>query len=267
MSKKLNLWTGLGLGATMVASAAIAAPHGSHKILNAPHAKHFQLADTGEGGGEGEGAAAGGTNDDVTFATMLGLVEGHMRAGTALYRAGEADMAKTHMKHPADEIYADLKPLLEARGSKGFATELEAVAAAVEAGKPSADVDALVETLFASIAAIRPTKEAAPVTMVIKDLLRTAGEEYAIGVKDGKIDNVHEYQDAWGFTQTAKVMLAGLSADEKTEHADEISKIETELASLDTLWPDIAGKAAVTTKADALFAAAAKIELIGLGMK
>jgi hypothetical protein len=267
MSNKLKLWTGLGLGASLVASAAIAAPYVSHKMLNAPHAKQFQLADSGEGGGEGEGAESGTANDDVTFSTLLGLVEGHMRAGTALYRAGEADMAKTHMKHPGDEIYGDLKPLLDARGLKGFAPELEAVAAAVEAGKPAAEVDALVETLFAAIASTRPTKEAAPTAEVIKNLIRTAAEEYAIGVKDGKLDNVHEYQDAWGFTQTAKAMLVNLSAEEKAEHAGDIAKIEAELASLDALWPDLAGKTPVSGKAEVLFGAAAKIELVGLAMK
>jgi hypothetical protein len=267
MSNKLKLWTGLGLGATLVASAAIAAPHGSHKMLNAPHAKHFLLADSGEGGGEGEGGESSAGNDDVTFSTLLGLVEGHIRVGTALYRTGEADMAKTHMKHPSDEIYGDLKPLLDARGSKGFAPELEAVAVAVEAGKPAAEVDALAEALFAAIAATRPVKEAAPAAEVIKNLIRTAGEEYALGVKDGKLDNVHEYQDAWGFTQTAKAVLANLSTEEKAEHAGNIAKIEAELASLDALWPDLAGKTPVSGKAEVLFAAAAKIELAGLAMK
>jgi hypothetical protein len=267
MSKKLKLWTGLGLCATLVASAATASPQHSHKMHNAGPAKHLQLADASGGEGEGEGMSAAGAGDDVAFAVLLGLVEGHLRAGTTLYRAGEIDMCKTHIKHPGDEIYVDLKPLLDARGSKGFAAELDAVAAAVEAGKPSDEVDAHAATLFAAIDSIRPTKEAAPVTAVIKDLIRTAAEEYEIGVKGGKIDNVHEYQDAWGFTQTSKAMLAGLSAEAKTEHASEVAAIEAELAVLDALWPDLAGKAPVTGEAKTLFAAAAKIELIGLGMK
>jgi hypothetical protein len=264
MTKTLKLWTGLGITAGLVAVSVQAGAATPHQHENG---KLIQLAQSGEGGegGEGGAAAAGG---DAGFLALLGYVEGHMRVGTALYSMGEVEHAKTHMKHPADEIYTELKPLLDQRGLAGFASELEAVSAAVEAGKPADEVMTLVETLFTAIHAQRPSQLTGPLAAeTVKQMVRTAAEEYAIGVKEGKIDNVHEYQDAWGFVQTAQQLIASLPQAEQDSHRDALGNITAELNALDPLWPDIAGKAPVTGSADTLFAAAAKIELAALSMK
>jgi hypothetical protein len=262
----LRFWTHLGAAAALTAGSLSAAAHTAKHVDGALVAQPrlLHLADTS---GEGEGGEAEVTQDDASYAAQLGYVLGHMRVGTALYAKGEIDMSKTHMKHPRDEIYADLEPVLTARKAPGFATELDALASAVEAGAPAAEAEAKFKALEAAIAKNMPSMSAGLAAKTTQLMVRTAAEEYEIGVKNGKIDNLHEYQDAWGFVETAKLMISGLSAEERTEHKAEIEAIEAELASVALLWPDIAGKAPVTGTAKQLFAAAAKIELQALSIE
>jgi hypothetical protein len=257
----MKFWTQLGAATALAAGSMSAAAHIQKPMpAIAPPANTFTLADTS---GEGEGGEAA-LQDDASFVAQLGYVLGHMRVGTALYDKGEGEMAKTHMKHPRDEIYAALEPVLKSRKAPGFAAELDALSSAVEAGATPADAKARFDLLEAAIAANMPNHEAGLAARAAQLMVRTAGEEYAIGVKAGKIDNLHEYQDAWGFVETARVLMASLPGDERAEHKAQIEAIEAELAGLKDLWPDIAGKAAVTGDAKQLFVAAARIELQAL---
>ncbi|MGH6884742.1 MAG: hypothetical protein ACREGK_01550, partial [Geminicoccales bacterium] len=52
-----------------------------------------------------------------------------------LLRAGALDAAKTHLKHPSDEIYASLKPGFGRYRAAGFAAELGKLAQAGSSGE------------------------------------------------------------------------------------------------------------------------------------
>ena len=57
------------------------------------------------------------------------------------------------------------------------------------------------------------------VSDIIKFLMETVNEEYAIGVKDGKIVEAGEYQDAYGFSSVALKMskrYTGSQINQKT---------------------------------------------------
>jgi hypothetical protein len=259
----IKFWTQLGAAAALTAGSISASAH--VQKLNAVTASNplMQLADTA---GEGEGEEVAST-DDASYVAQLGYVLGHMRVGTALYGKGEADMAKTHMKHPRDEIYAELEPVLKERKVPGFAVELDALSTAVAAGAPAVDAEAKFKALEAAVISNMPKMSASLTAKAVQQMVRTAGEEYAIGIKNGKIDNLHEYQDAWGFVETAKSLMVSLSAEERTEHKAEVEAIDAELAGLSSLWPDITGKAEVKGETKQLFAAAAKIELQALAME
>ena len=159
----------------------------------------------GEGAGEGEGAinSALTAADDVAYLTQLGLMRGHLWVGHQLYQNNLHGMAITHMKHPKAELYSSLKEPFDIRRVDGFAAELETLASSVENKEPAVEVE---QAYVALTSAIKRTELGADtmspglVGEVIVALLRTAGEEYAIGVVDGKINNLHEYQDALGFT-------------------------------------------------------------------
>lgn len=267
MKKTMKTWTALGaaLATTTAIAAAQAGPAPKQGLIT--KSPLMLAAEAGEGeGGESEGGEAKSAGN-ADYLANLGFVTGHLIAGTELYALGDAEQAKTHMKHPQDEIYADLEPEFKERKAPGFAAELEALSKAVEGGEPA---DAVRQKLDAVIAAVgkngMPANARERADTIVK-LVRTAGEEYAIGVKDGAIVNAHEYQDAYGFVQAAKRLLDGASEEEKKEYAKPLEEIAGHLAALDEAWPDIAGKKPVETDASVLAGAAARIELAALSIK
>lgn len=272
---RMNLWT--RLGATSVAGIAAASmtlaaqPEGS--ASGAPtaddNASVYLIAQGGEGGEGGEKAAAANSGeDDADFLTLLGLVEGHLRAGTELYRQGEADMAKTHMKHPSDELYADLEPALSARSIDGFAEPLEALAVAVESGKESEEADAAFKAVLEEIDDTRAAADAdlSAKLKSIVNLVRTAADEYEIGVKDGRVTDPHEYQDAWGFVQAAKAAMDSLSDSERQRMGESFDKITSELTALEEAWPSVVPPETIATDSSLIYAGAARIELATLSV-
>jgi hypothetical protein len=268
MAQKIRLWVGLGIAAGIAAGVVAGADaHANQAVSQSSQGKILLAQNSGEGGeGGGEsGTDASGLPNDADFLTSLSLIEGHMLVGVELYKLGEAEMAKTHMKHPRDEIYAVLGPALASRKSPDFGVALDAVGKAVTAGASVDEVTVLHKTFAETLHAARPQAlEAATAAKAVVALVRIAAEEFEAGVKDGQIVELHEYQDAWGFTQIAAQVLASLSKAERDEHRNEIEGMEVELGKLGVLWPDVTGKAHVSGSAKVLFAAAARMELTAL---
>ncbi|GAB4517106.1 MAG: hypothetical protein Kow00133_01300 [Amphiplicatus sp.] len=245
-------------GASSAAESA-AADHGAHLAAE---------GEGGEGEGEGEGAtAADPATDPVAYIHQLLLIRGHLEAGASLYAAGEQAMAATHMKHPEDELYAGLAPAFDARGADGFAGELQALAASVANGAPAGEVEADLAAVKRAIDAAAAAAEARPAEtlLAVAALLRTAGEEFDIGVKDGAIVNLHEYQDAYGFMTVAVETLAALdggggAADEAIAQAREQAALALAVA------PTVIPPEPVETESSTIYGAAARIEIIARGL-
>lgn len=215
---------------------------------------------------EGEGGEGGAAADApaVETLTALGLVEGHLIAGAEAYGQGEAEMAATHMKHPGDEIYTDLEPLLDRYGAPRFAAELQNLADAVADGAPAAEVEAARDAVRDQISAARAAVDATPYERVksVEALLRTAADEYAIGIVDGEVENLHEYQDAWGFVQVARDEAQTLDVPEGVGVA-----IAEAMAPVDALFPAIVPVGGVDGRSEILYGAAARVELAGLQLR
>lgn len=260
-------WTTLTLaGAALgIAVAGPAAASGGNGGTAAGPEKLWlaQATEGGEGGEGGEAGAAAGGDEVVDFLMDLGLIEGHLRAGVALYRAGLADQAASHMKHPQDEVYDELSFHLADFGAEGFADELTALAEAVEGGKPVDVVEAALHDVSKKIAEARDyanATEAAEAQAMVA-ILRQAAEEYGDGVTDGAVTKLHEYQDAWGFVEVVRAQAAHMSgeddAKEKAFGEKAMAAIEEARAALPDVSPE--GKAVGDTTI--LNAVAAKIEL------
>ena len=180
--------------------------------------------------------------DDAAYLTQLGLLRGHLMVGYELYQQALPEMSETHMKHPGEELYADLIPAFESRGCEGFADELTDLAHVVSDRDTSEAVAASYEMLSASIGrceAVAERENRAIVMQVISNLLSNALLEYEIGVVDGAINNVHEYQDAWGFTQVASA-YAQLPVFLNDGEGQLIGRrLQRLITSLDPLWPSL----------------------------
>lgn len=228
----------------------------------------------GEGGeseaGEGEGASGPDDlkTDDQAYLTRLGLIRGHLRVGYELYRAGHVDMAITHMKHPRDELYAGLVPAMQARGAETFDDELSTLAERVTADAGASEVETAYAALEQGIADAETVASASLKTALLSvmDLVRTAGEEYALGVEDGRLVNRHEYQDAYGFTEIARQRLRNLPAQTRAKSPETVAKVEQMLSDLHDLWPDIAPGDSVDGDPSRLYGTAARIEIAALGL-
>lgn len=204
--------------------------------------------------------------DDATYLYQLGLMRGHLLVGNALFELGEGMAAETHSKHPADELYATMETEFAARDTAGFARQLEAHAQAVNGGDES-EVEARYSALVASIAENEDVVEMSPelAAEVIALLLREAGAEYAIGIVDGAPANAHEYQDAYGFTQVARVWAR--AAADYPGHASVFDRIGETIDALSDMWPALMPPAEVPHKASRLYGAAADVEIIALDLR
>ncbi|MCG6885413.1 MAG: hypothetical protein LJE62_16815, partial [Silicimonas sp.] len=222
----------------------------------------------GEGGEGGElMVSAGYGAADVL--TDLGLIEGHLRAGMELYRAGMGDMAATHMKHPGDELYAELAGHLEEYGHPGFADELTLLSEAVAEGAPVPDAEAAFEHLLARIGEARRATGATPQEQLeaLRQMVLVAAEEYEIGIKDGAIIKMHEYQDAWGFVRAARAEASELAGSNSDKVRAAAEAVLASLGGTDVAFTGIAPEGNVTGDASALYGAAARIEIAALRLK
>lgn len=205
-----------------------------------------------------------GPIDDAGYLLQIGLMRGHLLVGHELFRQGEREAAQTHAKHPADELYATLQPSFAERGVGGFAAELEAHAEAVGSGS-EADVEAAYRRVAATILGHQQAVTVSPelVAQVVVDLVRVAAEEYAIGIVDGKPENAHEYQDAFGFTRIALQWAQDMAAGDQ---AAMFERIVARLEALDDMWPALVPPPLVEHTASRLYGAAAEIEILALGL-
>ena len=205
--------------------------------------------------------------DDGTYLYQLGLMRGHLLVGKALFETGEPAAAGTHSKHPTDELYAPMETEFAARGTAGFAAELEAHAQAVAEGDESVVADRYAE-LVAAIGknenVVQASSELA--ADVIVRLLREAGREYAIGIVDGKPANAHEYQDAFGFTQVAGLWTQTAAAD-NPEDKPVFERIAGKIEGLADMWPALMPPAEVPHPAARLYGAAADIEILAQDLR
>ncbi|WP_116368778.1 hypothetical protein [Parahaliea mediterranea] len=271
MHKRTKLWSSLSLAALVGGTTLGAAAADELQAAAAADAGQATAAG-GEGEGEGLAQNVDPATDNVAYLAQLGLMRGHLLVGLALYREGHIDHARMHMKHPKSELYADMEPAFKARGSAGFADQLTTLAKAVESDDSSAEAveaayAAVLEGISAAEARVGALPPATRLGVVVK-LLRTAGEEYAIGVVDGKVVNGHEYQDAYGFTRTAQSLVANMDAGDDADLAATQDRVNALIQGLfdANLWPGIMPPDTVSADASSLYGAAARIEIAALSL-
>ena len=95
------------------------------------------------------------------------------------------------------------------------------------------------------------------------ELRKAYAERYtdnAEGVEGGRVVNPHEYQDAFGFVQTAEAAVARLKQAGKGD-PEILAKIERELGAVEPAWPALVPPEQIATDASLLYGAAARIEI------
>ena len=268
MTFKPKTWTGLGLGLVMLGTAGLAACSGEDGEHGATtetveagesgehgevgeggesgehgetgeHGESGEHSETGEGGesgehGEGGEAGEGGEGGEAGEAASLSLphrlafMSGHVEAGLALYKAGEAEMASKHLLHPVSETHAAEREGLDQLGFQ--ANLFEEVSVALDQGKSADEIKPQLAAAEANLAAV--TAAAAGDTKdVLEFLLQTISDEYAVGVPADTISDAGEYQDAYGFAVVARQRATSLEGPAGRA-------VREQLDELITLWPN-----------------------------
>ena len=218
-----------------------------------------------EGHGEGgEGEGAGSADPDQALQRDMSFMEGHMRAGLELYKAGDLAAAKTHMGHPIEEKYGAVADPLADRGFDHLRQQIEAVAAATEAEAPFAEVEEAFAAARAIMKEVRTEMSPRDQMLGLAKLIRVAADEYTVAVDGGEISNLHEYQDSWGFLRVVQTELEQMEASDDAALAHVAEESLEFLRATKAAFGDIQGKGEMSLDPGILYGAAARIELKAL---
>ena len=187
------------------------------------------------------------TEEQVQHVTALAQMQAHLQASLANWEAGDYEMASVHAGHPVEELWelvtdeleehaaaAPLKEALEAyetlAGETGDSAQVKgahekALTAAQQA------MEALVSTEVLG----EPTFRAA----LVAELLEGVEEEYGEAVENGRIIELEEYQDAWGFLQVAESLYEHIADDVESAEAEAAEEIEEEFEVLAKAFPSV----------------------------
>ncbi|MEL6243803.1 MAG: hypothetical protein AAFQ21_00555 [Pseudomonadota bacterium] len=230
MTTKQKHWGGLGLGLAMATTtlAACGAPASDEPALDAAQDAPPPVTAIAVGEGEGEGGEMGHGMDTLPVEKRVAFMSGHVEAGLALFRAGAPDQAAKHLLHPVSETHEAERAGIDALGFDQVI--FIQVSEALEAGLPAEDIVPQLAAAEANMALMQANAGGDPVD-IISYLMDTVFEEYRIGVTDGVITDLGEYQDAFGFTVVA-LNIAGRMDRQDTTGL--IGELETLLA----MWPE-----------------------------
>ncbi len=270
MSRRYTLLTGLSVvaltGAVAMSGCGSGEGEGGEgKSAAEDHSAHEAASGSS---GEGEGAAAAAAAEDtVAFLSALMAIKGHLTSGLELYKAGDTTGAKGHMKHPKDEIYAQLEPAFRTRKLPGFSAELDALSKSVEGGEALGVVLEKHKAVFAAIDRhmTAPVPSVKDQLLSVAQLLQLAGQEFDQGVKHGSVVSLHEYQDAHGFMSVAVTTLGLLKTAGGDEDAAVAAARDQAALALATA-PKVMPPDLVTAESAAIYGAAARIELKARGL-
>ena len=236
----------------------------------AASSRHGEGEGEAAGPGEGEGEAEGGAvnrDPEVRLARDLGFMEGHLRAGMALYEATDLEAAKTHMGHPIQEKYDAVADPLKERGYERLKDELEALSAAAEAETPLEELRPLYDTVLGTIEEARDEVPAQAQIMALALLTRVAADEYTVAVEGGTVSNLHEYQDSWGFLRVVETEVNELSRSDNEDAARAAQAAKDYLTITDAAFGNLQGSGEFEMDPSLLYGAAARMELAALGLK
>ena len=164
---------------------------------------------------------------EPTLPERLAFMAGHVEAGIALYRAGESVAGGPHLLHPVSESYAVEREGLDAIGFDP--APFEAVSKALEEGRPASEIEPQLAAAQANLAEMRTAAGGEPVGL-IRYLMNMIRDEYAVGVSDGAVTDVGEYQDAWGFAMVARQLADDLATPNS-------EMVRAEINALIAMWP------------------------------
>jgi hypothetical protein len=186
-------------------------------------------------------------NTNVDFVTNIEFIKGHLSAAISNKQAGNNELTQTHTFHPINEIYTLIRNQLSSADNelnKTLIDSLNNLTSIVFKSTPVEFVnsaDSVKNLLDKAIIVVIPGNEVADIKFnmsTLINLLKTAESEYDIGIENGTISNIAEYQDAQGFVSSANELfnktinnLNETMANNFTEIKDLLNQLNTSMSN------------------------------------
>lgn len=182
------------------------------------------------------------TDEQVKFAVNAEMVKGHLLVSRELYGMGREAWAARHARHPVEELWSLLQGPLSRVSSdlaKRIGALLEKPRHEIAARVPAKQYEATVRAVFAALddAVARivpsPARNSLPFRVrVVLEVLEHVEEEYAEGMKEGRVASIAEYQDAYGFFQRGRALYGPVAAEIRKKAPKAAQEIEEAFATL-----------------------------------
>ena len=153
---------------------------------------------------------------NVDFATNIEYMKGHLSAAISNKQAGNNELVQTHSFHPINEVYTLIRDQLSSADielNKTLINSLNNLTSIVYTSSLAEFTDSATSTknlLDKAIVKVVPENEITDIRFnmsTLINLLKTAESEYDIGIENGTITNIAEYQDAQGFISSANELF------------------------------------------------------------
>ena len=207
-------------------------------------------------------AAAPGTaatDAQVRFATSVEEAKAHLLVVRELYAAGQPGEAALHASHPVQEIGGRITgPVNRVDAALGGRVReaLRAPRRDVDARVPRASLertlDATVASLDEAVARVVPADvrdTPAFRTAVLRTLLKALVKEYEEGEKNGRITQLVEYHDAYGYLQRSLAVYQSIAPALRQASPGKAAVVEERFAILARALPGLAPPATVMSTA------------------
>jgi len=180
---------------------------------------------------------------NVDFATNIEFIKGHLYAAISNKQIGNNELVQTHSYHPITEIYTLTRDQLSPVDSKlnnTLINSLNNLTSIVYTSSPAEFIDSassVKNLLDNAIIKVIPENEIADIkfnTSILINLLKTAESEYDIGIENGTITNIAEYQDALGFVSSANELFNQTINNVNQTMANNFTDIKNSLEQLNT---------------------------------
>lgn len=185
----------------------------------------------------------------VRFATSLEEVRAHLLVTRELYAAGNAGEAALHASHPVQEIGGRITgPVTRADAGLGARVRqaLKAPRRDVDARVPRAtferNLDATLTVLDEAMARVVPADVRGGLgfrTAVLRTLLLALVKEYEEGEKDGRITQLVEYHDAYGFFRRSQALYRDLAPALREASPQSAARADEQFAAVARALPGL----------------------------
>ncbi len=195
----------------------------------------------------------------VRFAVSVEEAKAHLLVVRELYAAGDPREAALHASHPVQEIGARITgPITRADAALGARVKdaLRAPRRDVDARVPRATLERTVDTTEASLdealARVVPADVRATLAFraaVLRMLLDAMVKEYDEGEKNGRITQLVEYHDAYGYFRRSQALYQEVAPGLKEASARSAALADERFAALARALPGLAPPATVVPTA------------------